>query len=73
MHTSFSLFRLLNLMGTGRGLVHLLLLDVSTVWGVFEELLDQVDVGHDHASAAVSSQAQLIHRIAFAVSDFKGP
>jgi hypothetical protein len=30
---------------------------------VLEELLDQVDVGHDHAAAAVALQAKLIHGV----------
>lgn len=28
-----------------------------------QKLLDQVDVGHDHASAAVAVQLQLVHRL----------
>lgn len=28
-----------------------------------EELLDQVDVGHDHATATVALQAELVHGI----------
>lgn len=37
-------------------------------WGVvadvLEQFLDEVDVGHDHAAAAVSLEAKLVHRIA---------
>lgn len=33
---------------------------------LLEELLDQVDVGHDHAAAAVTLEAELVHRIAIA-------
>lgn len=30
---------------------------------VLEKFLDQVDVGHDHAAAAVALQAKLVHGI----------
>lgn len=39
------------------------LLLVAAVRGVLEQLLDQVDVRHDHAAAAVPPQAELVHRI----------
>jgi hypothetical protein len=31
--------------------------------GVLEELLDKINVGHDHAAAAVALQTELIHGI----------
>lgn len=31
---------------------------------ILEQLLDEVNVGHDHASAAVALQAKLVHRVA---------
>lgn len=30
---------------------------------VLEKLLNKVDVGHDHAAAAVALQAKLVHRV----------
>lgn len=36
---------------------------IFRVW-LLEELLDQVDVGHDHSAATVSLQTKLIHGIA---------
>ena len=33
---------------------------------LLQELLDQVDVGHHHAAAAVSSETELVHGIAVA-------
>lgn len=44
-------------------LSHSSFLRVSFCRIVFEELFDQVDVCHDHASTAVSFTAQLVHRI----------
>lgn len=32
---------------------------------VLEQLLDEVDVSHNHAAAAVSLQAELVHGIAW--------
>lgn len=37
------------------------LLLVSSLGGVLEELLDQVDVRHDHTAAAVALEAELVH------------
>lgn len=34
---------------------------------LLKELLDQVDVRHDHAAAAVTLEAELVHRIAVAL------
>ena len=31
---------------------------------VLEELLDKVDVGHDHTAAAVSLETELVHSVA---------
>lgn len=39
------------------------LLDLATVGGVLEELLDQVDVCHYHTPAAVSFASKLVHGI----------
>lgn len=39
---------------------------VSIGRNVLEQLLDQVDVGHDHAAAAVALQAELVHGVAIA-------
>lgn len=37
---------------------------------VLEKFLDQVDVGHDHAAAAVALQTELVHRVTVAKSQF---
>jgi hypothetical protein len=53
----------------------LYLLHVSTIWAlalllkdslVLEQLLNEVNVRHDHPSTAVSVQSQLVHRVAIA-------
>ena len=44
-------------------LAELNLLLVAAVGSVLEQLLDQVDVRHDHAAAAVPSEAELVHRV----------
>ena len=36
---------------------------------ILQELLDQVNVGHHHAPAAVSAETKLIHSIASGMSD----
>jgi hypothetical protein len=33
-------------------------------WVISEKLLDEIDVGHDHAAAAVPIEAKLVHGIA---------
>ena len=48
---------------------YVLILMVSVVRGrVLEELLDEVDVCHDHAAAAVALEAQLVHGISVDMS-----
>lgn len=33
-------------------------------WVVAKQLFDQIDVGHDHAAAAVSGETELVHGLA---------
>jgi hypothetical protein len=49
-------------------LAQLLLLLVSSVRSVLEKLLDKVDVGHDHTSAAVSLETELVHSVAIGLA-----
>lgn len=44
--------------------LHLELLLVATVGCVLQQLLNQVNVGHHHATAAITLAAQLIQSIA---------
>ncbi len=36
----------------------------ARVGDLLEQFFDEVDVGHDHSTAAVSLAAQLVHRVA---------
>jgi hypothetical protein len=49
-------------------LAQLLLLLVSSIRSVLEELLDKVDVGHDHTAAAVSLKTELVHSVAIGLA-----
>ena len=39
---------------------------------VLEQLLDEIDVGHDHAAAAVTLEAELVHGIAISQATRRG-
>lgn len=53
------------------GLVQSLLLLVSAIGSVLEKLLDKVDVGHDHAAAAVALEAKLVHSITISLAGIR--